>query len=345
MRAPASGAPTLHLYPTPDDRLAAERVGLVLPTSMCSAQIARMAADRMNARGLGPALGFDRFVALTHSEGCGFGGETMYRLLHRTYLGYATHPNVAASLLLEHGCEKIPNDAMRRQFEAAGLPLDRFGWASVQLDGGIEKALERIEAWFAAAKPATAATRTSSGPGRLTLGLLSAGGVGDAAAVTLAAVAAAVLDDGGSVLLPEGDALLAAERFRAAVLGDAPLRATLDYGQRMAAPGLHLVATETGHWDENLAGLGASGVHAFVGLVGDAPQQAHPLLPVIQVAAPGAAANPADIDLVLTGDCEADTAALWKLLARAVGGEALPAANAAGFVDFQLTRGLLGVST
>ena len=61
--------------------------------------------------------------------------------MHRTYRGYVTHPNVAAALLLEHGCEKIPNDVMRRQLEDAGVPLDRFGWASVQLDGGIEKAL------------------------------------------------------------------------------------------------------------------------------------------------------------------------------------------------------------
>ena len=78
----------------------------------------------MNQSGLGRAAGIGRFVALAHSEGCGFGGETMYHTLYRNYRGYATHPNVAAALLLEHGCEKIPNDAMRRQFEAANLPLE-----------------------------------------------------------------------------------------------------------------------------------------------------------------------------------------------------------------------------
>ena len=83
--------------------------------------------------------GIDRFVALAHSEGCGFGGGSVYDTLQRTFRGYATHPNVAAALLLEHGCEKVPNDAMRRDFERAGLPLDRFGWASVQLDGGIDR--------------------------------------------------------------------------------------------------------------------------------------------------------------------------------------------------------------
>jgi len=127
---------------------ATERVGLVLPTSLCAAQISHLAAERMNEKGLGRAQGISRFVGLMHTEGCGFGGESVHKLLHRTYRGYVTHPNVAAALLLEHGCEKVPNDMMRHQLEKAGVPLDRFGWASVQLDGGIDKALAKIEAWF-----------------------------------------------------------------------------------------------------------------------------------------------------------------------------------------------------
>ena len=121
----------------------------MLPTSLCAAQISRLAAERLNEKQVGRAQGITRFVALAHTEGCGFGGEAMHQLLHRTYRGYVTHPNVAAALLLEHGCEKIPNDVMRRQLERAGVPSARFGWASVQLDGGIEKALGKIEAWFA----------------------------------------------------------------------------------------------------------------------------------------------------------------------------------------------------
>ncbi len=86
--------------------------------------------------GIRRSLGLNRFVALAYSEGCGSGRESMYQRLHHTDRGYATHPNVTAALLFEHGCEKIPNDAMRRQFESAGLPLNRFDWASVQLDRG-----------------------------------------------------------------------------------------------------------------------------------------------------------------------------------------------------------------
>jgi altronate dehydratase len=329
-------------------RFATERIGLVLPTSMCSAQIARLAAERMNAHGLAPKLGFSRFLALAHSEGCGFGGESMYHLLHRTYRGYATHPNVAAALLLEHGCEKIPNDAMRRQFEAAGLPLDRFGWASVQLDGGIDKALANVEAWFVrAGENLAVAPRLPVGWGALTLGLLSAPPVGTTAAAALARVARAILEAGGSVLLPESDPLLAVPDFRAKLLGTTPPRATLAYGQPFTEPGLHLVQTDTDHWVENLAGLGACGVHAFIGLVGDSPQQGHPMLPLLQVAERAVlrAAAAQDVDVLLNGDLAVDQAVLLRVLADALQGDYTPVANAGGFVDFQLSRGLLGVST
>ena len=338
------GVNALHLFPN-GARVATERIGLVLPTSMCSAQIARLAAARMNESGLARAAGLDRFVALAHSEGCGFGGETMYHTLYRTYRGYATHPNVPAALLLEHGCEKIPNDAMRRQFEAAQLPLDRFGWASVQLDGGIDKSLANVAAWFeraTAGRPASA--RIPTGFTGFNLGLLSAGSVRGSAATVLGELAHRVLAVGGSVLVPEGDALLADSFFRARVLGPVVPQATLAYGQPLEQPGLHVVATDTDHWVENLTGLGACGAHLFVGLVADTAQQGHPMLPVLQLAQPlhpGAAR--ADIDHVLAG--ESDIEAVQQLVIATARGDYVPASAAGGFVDFQLARGLLGVST
>ena len=315
---------------------------------MCSAQIARLAAERMNANGAGATLGYDRFVTLTHTEGCGFGGESMYQLLQRTYRGYVTHPNVTAALLLEHGCEKIPNDAMRRQFETAGLPLERFGWASVQLDGGIQKSLDKVEAWFARAAESTVpVARTATDMGALAVGLLSATRSGQEAAVALARVAGEILAAGGTVLVPEGDALLADAEFRRQLLGNATPRATLAYGQPFTRSGLHIVATESDHWVENITGLGGCGAHMILGLVGDTAQQGHPMLPVLQAALPGALSNSAakDVDLVLSKDAEGDAGVLLKMLQDVAAGELVPAASAGGFVDFQLSRGLLGVST
>ncbi|HWA08128.1 MAG TPA: UxaA family hydrolase [Opitutaceae bacterium] len=348
LSSPAAPAVTALLQLPHSDHWATERVGLVLPTSLCAAQIARLAADRMNEKGLGRAQGISRFVGLAHTEGCGFGGESMHKLLHRTYRGYITHPNVAAALLLEHGCEKVPNDMMRRQLEQADVPLDRFGWASVQLDGGIEKALAKVEAWFRerfdSLPPAPA---TAADLGALTLGLLSAAPVSTSTATAFAALARGIVSAGGSVLLPEGDPLLANETFRSALLGLTPPHATLAYGQPVTQPGLHIVATESDHWVENLTGLGGCGAHLFLTVVRDHARQGHPLVPVIQVAeADQRGKLPADdIDAFLSGQAADDTAALQHLLVAIAQRERTPAALSQGFTDFQLTRGLLGVST
>jgi hypothetical protein len=237
---------------------------------------------------------------------------------------------------------------MRRQFENAGLPLDRFGWASVQLDGGIEKVLARIEAWFAqkisALPPATTGTADL---GALTIGLSAAAAPAGAAAATMAAVARAVVEAGGSVLLPESDPLLADAGFCAAVLGSLPVRPTLAYAQQPGSPGLHVVASETDHWVENMTGIGASGAHLFVALVSGHSLQGHPLVPVVQVAVadqrgrlPGE-----DIDAFLTGDADTDARTLVGLIAGTASRALVPKVTAEGFSDFQLTRGLLGVST
>jgi hypothetical protein len=71
------------------------------------------------------------------------------------------------------------------------------------------------------------------------------------------------------------------------------------------------------------------------------------MLPVLQVAESGVlpASAAQDVDALLTGDVAADAAKLLGLLGATVQGEKIPAANAGGFVDFQLARGLLGVST
>jgi altronate dehydratase len=316
---------------------------------MCAAQIARMAADRMNAKGLARTHGIDRFVALAHSEGCGFGGETMHQTLHRTYRGYATHPNVAAALLLEHGCEKVPNDAMRRQFENAGLPLERLGWASVQLDGGIEKSLAGVERWFAERLPDSTvpSAREAVGLGDLAVGFLTVAPLDRALVRSLVILVKKILAAGGTTLIAEGDPLLAEPHFVETLLGGTQPRATLAYGQPFTERGFHVVATDTDHWVENLTGIGACGAHVFIGCIGDTPQQGHPLLPVIQIAGHAARGSLStdDVDLFLGENPDENHVRIEALLLATVRRFHVPAASAGGFVDFQLSRGLLGVSS
>ena len=169
---------------------------------------------------------------------------------------------------------------MRREFERAELPLDRFGWASVQLDGGIDRVIGRVQQWFATRPGASRRRHATVRLGalddrRAQRGAARAAG-GDAA---WPALVNAALASGGTVLIPEGDPLVADADFRAAVLGDTAPRATLAYGQPVALAGLHLVQTDTDHWVENVTGLAACGAHLVVGAVGDGPQQGHPLVP------------------------------------------------------------------
>ena len=337
----------LRLFRT-ETGFATERVGLVLPTSLCSAQIARLAAERLNGKLPGGVRGISRFVALSHTEGCGASGESMLQLLGRSYHGYLTHPNVAAALLLEHGCEKITNDVMRVELERARIAPERFGWASVQLDGGIDKALDRIEGWFAAKLAALSSSdRVPADLGALTLGVMTAAPPGEAAALVFASVINKIVDFGGSVLIPDSDPLLGNRSFRLGALGSLAPRPTLAYSRPITTPGLHILGSETDHWVENLTGLGGCGTHLVVTLVDGHTRQGHPLLPVIQVAEDSQrpVLDAEDIDLFLTGKVNEDLSCLEKLVVSVAELRRTPVANAAGLVDFQFTRGSLGVTS
>ena len=85
-----------------------ESVALILPTSLCSSEIARSLAaalqeehtpsEKPSEIASSPPV---RFVALPHTEGCGLSDE---RLGAITLLGHLRSPLVAHALLLEHGC-------------------------------------------------------------------------------------------------------------------------------------------------------------------------------------------------------------------------------------------------
>ncbi|MDE0143136.1 MAG: UxaA family hydrolase [Caldilineaceae bacterium] len=353
----ASAAPSLDLsYPafTTPDGPAADRIGLILPTSLCSGQIGQIAAARLNRRlagGKGSTSSLRRFVALAHTEGCGFSGGHTGDLYVRTVLGYLRHPQAAETLLLEHGCEKTHNDYFRHELEENGMDLDRFGWASIQLDGGIDAVLEKVDAWFEQRLAATAPPeQTMANVSAVRIGLLSAGTPPPAISSQFGRLAAAVAAGGGTVVLPENTSLLSDNAFLEQCVGAGPHLPTLAYGQSLAdadeREGLHVMETPTEHWAETLTGLGGVGVEAILAYVGSHPIEGHPLVPVLQVTtgACTAAQYADDMDAVLEGDPDSWPQSLAGLLTRTLAGEHQPRAMRAGNIDFQFTRGLLGVS-
>jgi altronate dehydratase len=324
-----------------------DRVGLVLPTSLCAGQVARMAATRLNRQGMGREQGISRFVTLVHTEGCGVSGGTSEDLYIRTMLGYMTHPLVGPCLMLEHGCEKTHNDYMRNQLRAEGFDPERLGWASVQLDGGIENVLGKIEDWFSEAiDQATPPVEERAGLEALRIGLASAGPVSPEAAAAFSELTRQIVAAGGSVVLPQNTGLLSTPAYLDATLGTQPALPTLAYGAPMHSAGFHVMETPTAHWVETLTGLGATGVDVIVAYVGEHPLQTHPMIPMLQITdrADVYETFGPDLDLWLEG-----SPAQWpvEILARvaAIAEHAYsPQLYQLGNIDFQVTRGLLGVS-
>jgi altronate dehydratase len=391
---PPPAAPVvLAAYPgaAPRGGLAAERVGLVLPTSLCSGEVAKKITDALNeelAGGGGGALRarVTRFVSLPHTEGCGTGyPENGIKTYTRVMLGHLTHPSVATALCLEHGCEKTHNDFFTNSMREAGVPTGRVGFASIQLDGGIEAVTAKVKAYFRGAAEADVGAGAAHGVGAraagdaraLTVGLVVSDKAGAAAAalpelaLTAAALARALCAGGGALVLPANSPLLRAPLFTDSLAlpapadadSPAPVAPTLAFGEAVPpGGGVHVMDMPyVKDFSETVTGLAAAGAHAVLLLStpprkGTArPAPGHPLVPVVHVGLQAAGsvdpAYAAAADAVLVspeGRGAAATGEAWAVGAL----EALAAvasgerpAKAARATFFSITRGPTGVST
>jgi altronate dehydratase len=323
-----------------------DQVGLVMPTSLCSGQIARRIANRLNEREATRGK-VTRFVALPHTEGCGVSAGSAERIYSRTVLGHLANPTVRFALLLEHGCEKTHNDYFEKFLRERGLDPARFGWASVQLDGGIESVVEKVEDWFAQTlEDADDLTHETAGLGALRLGLYASGPLPDDATRRLADVTLAVVGAGGTVVVPETAAVLSSPAYLDSVLGDRAVQNTLSYGQQAHEPGFHVMEAPTDHWVETATGLGATGVEIMVAHVAGHPLQAHRMIPLLQTSSDPETlqSHGEDLDVLLEEDPSSWADQMLRAVAAVASREYTPRLFAAGNTDFQFTRGLLGVS-
>lgn len=337
--------------------LRTERVALVLPTSLCSGQVSRLIAERATAEDwAGGAV--DRIVALPHTEGCGVSSGANISTFSRVMTGSLTHPNVAMALLLEHGCEKTHNDFFRDELGKIGADPDRYGWASIQLGGGVDAATSAVREWFRTASSGLSPevpfdvdpSRERAFAG-IAVGLDARGALSEETAEALGRAGQRVVDDGGTVILPAGSTLLAHPRFRGiladhAGTGPGELKPTLAHGQKPAAPGWHIMRAPTRDWAETATGLVACGAHAVLVHVAGPPVSGHRLAPVLQLSSDPLTLAQAqdDLDAELVGSPSDQCATILTVLASTLSGEHLTQSLAAGNVAFQITRGLLGTS-
>ena len=125
-----------------------------------------------------------------------------------------------------------------------------------------------------------------------------------------------------------------------------PLEPSLAYGQTVDQTGFHVMARSGRNWVESLTGLGACGVEVLLAFVADHPRQGHPLVPLVQVTSAGAMTPEvaADVALVLSGSPDTWPVQIFTLLGEVMTGHLTPGLVVRENVDFQISRGLLGVS-
>ena len=326
---------------------ASDHIGLILPTSLCSGQVANLIALQLNKKGIGQPAPLSRFVALAHTEGCGNSAGSFEQMYARTMVGYITHPFVKHCLLLEHGCEKTHNDFMRHHVAEMGGDPDRLGYASIQLDGGIEKVTQKVEAWFAEQLATDQPALTESvGLDGLRVGLLSDGPVSAAVAQQLAILTKMIVGAGGLVVVPENTGLLSTPAYRDALLPQTTVLPSLGYGEHARQNGFHMMETPTEHWVETVTGLAATGIELVLALVNEQPMQTHPLVPMLQMASEPAMQQRygTDLDLLLTADPTDWIDQILERSKQVIEHTYTPRLYQQGNIDFQFTRGLLGVT-
>ena len=314
------------------------KIGLIVPTSLCAGQVGKMIAEKLNGQLVKPGTPLTQYVALAHTEGCGSSSGESEEISLRTMTSYLCHPLVGRALLLEHGCEKTHNDALKEFCDHHAIDYSRFGFASIQLDGGLENVTQKVYDWFNGQK--TADTVQGAGGGKLSLGLAAEPGTSDSLCRDLAEVARQVVVPGGTIVVPHGSWLLQSAAFKELLASGGALQPTLAYGEQVRKPGFHIMETPTDHTVEILTGLGATGVEVMLASVIKTVWQCHPMVPLIQL---GSKSFSDGLDLVVKEEVD-NSRELLDLVQRVRMADYIPRLMKAGDTDFQMTRGLLGVS-
>lgn len=142
----------------PDGRLGVRNRILVLPSVICSHVVCDEIADREPSA-----------VSAPHDHGCGQLGADSDQT-KRTLVALAGNPNVAGTVVVGLGCEKVRSDDVADEVAERGLPVREL---TIQETGGTEPCIERgVEAVGELADEAAAATADAATLGDLTVGVV-----------------------------------------------------------------------------------------------------------------------------------------------------------------------------
>ncbi|MFL5955790.1 MAG: UxaA family hydrolase [Gaiellaceae bacterium] len=198
-------------YVRPGGRVGTRNYIGILPSVNCAATVARLAAAAAAPKVTGiPSC--DGVIALAHELGCGMAqGTTEDELLRRTLRGYATHPNLAAVVVVTLGCEVNQPENFLDGSAAAVEHL------SIQELGGTNATVAAIVDRIAALAESFEKHERRPVPlSELTLGL-QCGGSDSASAITanptLGVASDLLVAAGGRVILGETPEIFGAEQL------------------------------------------------------------------------------------------------------------------------------------
>lgn len=220
----------------PKDKLSASFMGIrrvngqvatrnyigILTSVNCAATVARGIADHFSKsstrNGLERFPQIDGVVALTHGAGCAMDDRGLgMRLLRRTLMGYARHPNFAAVLVVGLGCEVNQIDDLLKSSGFQEGEDDRIQTLNIQQSGGTRQAIESgVSKITQLAIKADQVQRESCGVENLILGLQCGGSdsySGISANPALGYAVDLLIDHGGTAILSETPEIYGAEHL------------------------------------------------------------------------------------------------------------------------------------
>jgi altronate dehydratase large subunit len=186
---------------------------LILPSVICSSTVARRIAEQVPGT-----------AGLSHACGCGQFGEDLEQTT-RTLVGLALNPNVHSVLVIGLGCEGLPSELLYSKIRPH-KPVEYFDLQEIQ--GGSDAAVRRGKKW--ATKMVQEARDVRREPfdfSHLILGTQCGGSdalSGSTANPVVGLVADKVIEQGGTVILPEPVEWIGTEPLLAARMSDETLR-------------------------------------------------------------------------------------------------------------------------
>lgn len=214
-------------YLRPDGRVGTRNTIAVISTVNCSASTSRMIADRVRASGiLKDFPHVDSVFAITHKAGCGLPFEGVdFKTLERVMAGFATHPNVAAYLIVGLGCEGTYPAHLVESHDLVLLSAVPTGkdnilrpqMLSIQEQGGISRTIESAFSGIQKLLPeANAWRRTDQPASKICLGLECGGSDGNSGVTANPALGVAadmIVAQGGTAVLAETTEVYGAEHL------------------------------------------------------------------------------------------------------------------------------------